>query len=144
VGSQQTGKGAGLIPFCKATKRFLLFFRSEKIGYFPRTWAGVGGKVDDVDGSKYKNSALREMCEETMFCEKIPLRLLYIYREEKFTYRNYIGFVKNEFDCVLNWENEKVKWVTLNEMINHENLHPGFAQMLNDPKAFALLKKYSA
>ena len=144
MGSQQTGKGAGLIPFCKTTKRFLLFFRSEKIGYFPRTWAGVGGKVDDIDESKYKNSALREMCEETMFCEKIPLRLLYIYREEKFTYRNYIGFVKTEFDCVLNWENEEVKWVTLNEMKNHENLHPGFAQMLNDKQAYRLLKKYSA
>jgi len=45
---------------------------------------------------------------------------------------------------VLNWENEEVKWVTLSEMKNHENLHPGFAQMLGDKQAYRLLKKYSS
>ena len=136
-------KAAGILPYCKKTNRFLLFLRSPQIQDYSNTWATVGGKVDPSDTNKYKTAALREMCEEAEFCESIELRLLYIFRKSKFTYRTYIGFVPVEFTPKLNWENSDAKWVSKDEMVNHENLHPGFAEMLANDDALTLLEKHT-
>ena len=135
-------KAAGILPYCKKTNRFLLFLRSPQIQDYSNTWATVGGKVDPSDTNKYKTAALREMCEETEFCESIELRLLYIFRKSKFTYRTYIGFVDEEFEPVLNWENSGREWLGMNEMLNHEDLHPGFAEMLADDDVLSTLKTF--
>ena len=136
-------KAAGILPYCKQTNRFLLFLRSPQIQDYSNTWATVGGKVDPSDTNKYKTAALREMCEETEFCESIELRLLYIFRKSKFTYRTYIGFVDEEFTSKLNWENSDAKWVTWSHMVGHENLHPGFAEMLVNADALTILEKHT-
>ena len=130
---------AGVLPYCKTTKRFCIFLRSDEIGFYPKTWANVGGKVDNNETNKFKTAALREMCEETKFCENIKLKLLYIFREDNFSYRTYLGCVNEEFESILNWENDEAKWVTLNEMINHEKLHPGFKEMLANKKVLDIL-----
>ena len=54
-----------------------------------------------------KHAPLREMCEETKFCENIKLKLLYIFREDNFSYRTYLGYVNKEFKSILNWENDE-------------------------------------
>ena len=101
----------------------------------------MGGKVDPHEKNKYKTAALREMCEETEFCENIKLKLLYIFKENRFSYRTYLGFVNEEFEPVLNWENSGREWLGFNEMVNHESLHPGFAEMLADEKSLRILKE---
>ena len=136
-------KAAGILLYCKKTNRFLLFLRSNQIQDYPNTWATVGGKVDPSDTNKYKTAAYREMCEETEFCENIKLRLLYIFKEGTFSYRTYLGYVDEEFEPVLNWENSDAKWIAKGELLNHENLHPGFAEMLENDDALAILKKYA-
>ena len=136
-------KAAGILLYCKKTNRFLLFLRSDQIQDYPNTWATVGGKVDPTDTNKYKTAAYREMCEETKFCEDIDLRLLYIFRKSKFTYRTYIGLVDEEFTPELNWENSDAKWISKDEMLTHENLHPGFAEMLANDDACSTLEKFA-
>ena len=136
-------KAAGILPYCKKTNRFLLFLRSPRIQDYSNTWATVGGKVDPHEKNKYKTAALREMCEETEFCESIELKLLYIFKENSFSYRTYLGFINEEFEPVLNWENSGREWLGFNEMLNHENLHPGFAEMLADDDALAILEKHT-
>lgn len=131
---------AGILPYCKSTQRYCIFLRSDKIGFHPKTWSTVGGKVDTNETNKFKTAALREMCEETKYCENIKLKLLYIFRDDNFVYRTYLGYVNEEFKTILNWENDKATWVTLNEMISHENLHPGFLEMLNNRDAMKTLE----
>ena len=132
-------KGAGILPYCKKTNRFLLFLRSEKMHDCPNTWSTVGGKVDPHEKNKYKKAALREMCEETKFCENIGLRLLYIFRDGTFSYRAYLGVVNEEFTPELNWENSDAKWVSMEEMMNQGDLHPGFMEMLKSDSFLKLV-----
>ena len=136
-------KAAGILLYCKKTNRFLLFLRSNQIQDYPNTWATVGGKVDPTDTNKYKTAAYREMCEETKFCEDIKLRLLYIFRKSKFTYRTYIGLVDEEFTPELNWENSDAKWIGWSQMVSHKNLHPGFSEMLANDDALTILETYA-
>ena len=135
-------KAAGILPYCKKTNQFLLFLRSSRIYDYPNLWATVGGKVDPSDTNKYKTAALREMCEEARFCEDVELRLLYIFRKSKFTYRTYIGLVDEEFTPELNWENSDAKWITRAELLNHGDLHPGFKEMLKSDSFLKLIDKY--
>jgi 8-oxo-dGTP pyrophosphatase MutT (NUDIX family) len=132
-------KGAGILPYCKKTNRFLLFLRSGKMHDCPNTWSTVGGKVDPHEKNKYKNAALREMCEETKFCENIGLRLLYIFRDGAFSYRTYLGLVGTEFTPELNWENSDAKWIARDVLMNHGDLHPGFKEMLNSDNFLKLV-----
>ena len=133
-------KAAGILPYCKKTNRFLLFLRSEKMYDCPSTWSTVGGKVDPHEKNKYKKAALREMCEETKFCENIGLRLLYIFRDGTFSYRTYLGVVNEEFTPELNWENSDTKWVSMGEMMNQGDLHPGFMEMLTNGNSMGILR----
>jgi len=135
-------KGAGILPYCKKTNRFLLFLRSEKMHDCPNTWSTVGGKVDPHEKNKYKKAALREMCEETKFCENIGLRLLYIFRDGTFSYRAYLGVVNEEFIPELNWENSDAKWVTWTQLVSHEHLHPGFTEMIESLQVLDLLEQH--
>jgi 8-oxo-dGTP pyrophosphatase MutT (NUDIX family) len=135
-------KAAGILPYCKQTNRFLLFLRSPQIQDYSNTWATVGGKVDPSDINKYKLAALREMCEESKFCENIDLRLLYIFKDGTFSYRTYLGFVNEEFTPELNWENSDAKWVTWDQLVGHENLHPGFTEMIESPRVLELLEQH--
>jgi 8-oxo-dGTP pyrophosphatase MutT (NUDIX family) len=58
--------GAGIVPFCVNTKRFLIGLRS---GYVmePHTYGGFGGKLDIDEGvdETIEIAAKRELSEET-------------------------------------------------------------------------------
>lgn len=117
--------GAGVIPFCKSTGRYMLCQRSGGVK-LPWTWAGFGGEIDP--GESPEVAAVREMYEEAGFAGTIKLKLVYKYDEPKFEYFNFIGTVTKEFEAKLNWENVDAQWFAKDEW--PENLHPGIQKML--------------
>lgn len=130
--------GAGVLPFCSETKRFLLSYRSEYV-LEPHTWGIWGGKVDDEDMDNIEETAVREFQEETRYNENIHLIPSYIYKEKGFTYYNFIGIVESEFEPVLDWENEKhvietedFTWVTLDELLKINPKHFGLKALITN------------
>jgi len=128
--------GAGILPYCKKTKRFLLAFRSSYV-LEPHTWGIWGGKIEDNED--VEESAIREFNEETGCNKPIELIPSYIYKERGFTYHNFIGLIEDEFDPELDWENERglvetedYKWVTLNELLKIKPKHFGLEKLLDN------------
>lgn len=101
-------RGAGAIFFAKDTGRFLLGLRSGYVNE-PGTWGGFGGKLDE--GEDAEEAVRREIKEETGYDGNMKLVLLYVYKDRKFRYFNYIAVVDNQFNPVLNWENDMFEWV---------------------------------
>jgi 8-oxo-dGTP pyrophosphatase MutT (NUDIX family) len=127
--------GAGIIPFCEKTKRFLLGLRS---GYVlePNTYGGFGGKLD-IDEGVYETiemAAKRELEEETGFNGDIELIKGFIFKERNFEYHNYIGVVSEEFQPVLNWENDESRWMTYDELLRLRPKHFGLDRFLKESK----------
>lgn len=125
--------GAGILPYCKKTKRFLISLRSPYV-LEPGTWGLWGGKLDDVDTNNIIFTAKREFKEETGYNGKIDVIPSYIYKETDFIYYNFIGIVKNEFKPHLNWESQNYKWVTLEELLEIEPKHFGLEKLINNEK----------
>jgi len=124
--------GAGILPFCTTTKRFLLNLRSSAVNE-PNTYGIWGGKLDDGENNP-EEAAIRELEEETKYNGNIILKALCVYKTEGFEYYNYLGFVNREFipdvsDC---WESDDYKWVSLEEMENMNNLHFGVEYILDN------------
>ena len=122
---------AGILCFAKDTKKFLIVKRAEGSPE-PNTWCGVGGKAETSDNT-FKQTALREFEEEVGYPGPFnKLKLLYIVENTKLKFYNYIGIIHTEFTPKLDTsENTEYKWVTKDELINHENLHKGFNEFLN-------------
>jgi len=128
--------GAGILPYCKKTKRFLLAFRSSYV-LEPHTWGIWGGKIEDNED--IEESAIREFEEESGYNNTIKLIPSYIYKERGFTYHNFIGLIEDEFEPGLDWENERgvvetedYKWVTLDELLKIEPKHFGLEKLLDN------------
>lgn len=116
-------EAAGIVPFCKTTKRFLVGLRSYSV-LEPGTYGGFGGKFDD-DYDTAENVAKRELEEETEYNGEIDLIVGYIFTAKNFKYHNFIGVVPHEFEPILNWENDNYKWLTLEQLIKLPKKHPG-------------------
>ena len=129
--------GAGIVPFCKTTKKFLIGFRSAYV-YEPHTWGGFGGKLDIDEGIEeaIEEAAVRELEEETRYDGEIKLLKGFIFTDPKagFEYHNFIGLVIDEFKPILNWENEKAVWMTYKELIELPKKHFGLQRFLNESK----------
>ena len=117
--------GAGVIVYCTQTKRFLLGLRSELVNE-PNTWGTFGGKIDD--DADPKSAAQRELKEETGYNGSIDLQLFDVFQSGNFKFYNFFGKVEEEFEPVLDWENESAEWFTLNEF--PRNLHFGIKRLL--------------
>ena len=123
---------AGVLPYCKETKRFLLNYRSEYVNE-PHTWGIWGGKIDN--GEDIKDAVIREFEEESKYNGNVDLIDSYVFKSGAgFEYYNFIGIIENEFTPDLDWESEGFKWVTLEEMYNHEDLHFGLETLLKESK----------
>jgi len=127
---------AGIVPFCKTTKRFLIGLRSAYV-YEPNTWGGFGGKLDtdEVNEEIIEETAIRELEEETRYDGDIHLIKGYVFKDEDFEYHNYIGIVDEEFSPKLNWENDKAVWMTYQDLLELEPKHPGLKLFLDNSKA---------
>lgn len=125
--------GAGIIPVCTETKRILLGFRSSEV-MEPHTWGGFGGKLDIDEGidENIKEASLRELQEETEYVGDITLINAFVYKHGNFEYHNFFGIVPNEFEPILNWENEKYEWFTYDELIDLKNKHFGLVSLLKE------------
>ncbi len=121
--------GAGVLPLCIKTGRFLLPFRS---GYVqePHTWGVWGGKIDD--GEEPREAVKREVEEEMGYNIAIKYELIYTYSHGSFKYYNFIGIVTQEFDPELNWETDKFKWVTWDELQKIKPKHFGLEALLKN------------
>lgn len=130
--------GAGILPFCKKTNRFLIPLRSVYV-YEPHTWGVWGGKIDSGDVS-IEHSATREFEEEcgvkNIIKELIPS---YVYQENNFTYYNFIGIIESEFAPNLSFlnefgelETEDYRWVTLQELVKISPKHFGLQALIDN------------
>ena len=123
--------GAGILPFSRKTKRFLIPFRSPYV-LEPNTWGVWGGKLDDEDKNNIKRAALREFKEETKYTGNVLTIPSYIFRDKNFTYYNFIGIIEDEFKPSLDWETNNYKWVTFDELLKLNPKHFGLEYLLDN------------
>ncbi len=125
--------GAGVLVICTTTNRMLIGLRSEDVEE-SGTLGIFGGKVDDRE-SDFEKVALRELYEETRYNGKIKMIPAYVYKTTsgkiKFEYHNFIGLVEEEFEPILDWENEDAYWMTYQDALNQPNLHFGLEKLLS-------------
>lgn len=122
-------KGAGILPYCKETKRFLISFRSDEV-LEPHTWGIWGGKIDDDEDPKI--AAMREIHEESGYDGKVILIDSYVFEDENFKYYNFIGLVEEEFTPILDWETENYKWMTFEELLELQPKHFGLEALIKN------------
>lgn len=127
-------EGAGTIPFCRKTKRFLLALRSAECQQ-PLTHGCWGGAIDP--GETPEQTAKREKYEETGFTGKFVMIKLFVFSSGSFKYHNFISIVDEEFIPVLNWETESAGWYRLDEL--PFPLHFGIQAILDDADAMEIL-----
>ena len=125
--------GAGIVPFCKTTKRFLVGHRSAYV-LEPHTWGGFGGKLDIDEGvdEAIEEAAVRELEEETRYSGNIELIKGFVFKDKNFEYHNFIGIVDEEFTARLNWENDESKWITYQELLSLPRKHFGLDRFLKE------------
>lgn len=120
---------AGALIVACSTGRVLLLLRSEDV-VEPGTWGLPAGKIEP--GEKPIDGAVRELREETRFHGSILMVTSFVYREDDFTFHNFIALVKDEFTPKLNWENDEAGWFDLGEL--PEPLHFGVERLLEEAR----------
>lgn len=144
---------SGILPIAKDTGRILIGLRSDDVNE-PNTWGNFGGAIGlndyGIEDEKLtpEENAKKEMVEEIDYKGNIELIKSYIYKSNNFIYYNYIGLIDKEFDVNnmrLNWEVDELKWVTYDELIEHEDLHFGITSLLDNTgeQIYTLCKKYT-
>jgi 8-oxo-dGTP pyrophosphatase MutT (NUDIX family) len=132
--------GAGILPLCSETKRFLIPFRSSKVKE-PHTWGVWGGKIEDHEFNDIEKAALREFKEETRCTKPMVLKPLYVFKDGTFEYHNFLGILEEEFTPILNRETNKAEWMDFYDLIALERKHFGLAALLKH--SLSIIKKYS-
>lgn len=148
--------GAGVLPFCSTTKRFLPNLRSAHVMQ-PNTYGIFGGGifVGEEEASKikdakelidsknehiFRDAAKRELGEETGYHGAIDLQLLYVYQDNAcdWHYYNYLGTVFQEFNSSptdhRSWEQHEdgSHWVTFDELLSLNPKHFGLKKLLDE------------
>lgn len=133
--------GAGAIIFSRKTKRFLIGLRSRLVEQ-PHTWGTFGGAIDPNEN--VKNALLREIKEE-LSKDLSDSEIISLYRfEDKsvgFVYYNFLLIVEDEFNPILDWENDDAQWFNFGEW--PKPLHFGLEKVLNDSYSKNLLRNIS-
>lgn len=136
---------SGILLISKDTKKALLGLRAKFLRE-PNTWGILGGIPEH--GENLEDAAKREAIEETGYTGTIDnLTPLFLYQNPTkdggtFNYQNYMGFVDKEFEAIPDSETQKFSWMTFDELINTNNLHPGVKSLLNDPPSFKKIKQH--
>jgi 8-oxo-dGTP pyrophosphatase MutT (NUDIX family) len=126
-------KGAGILPLCIKTKRFLVPLRSRSVEQ-PHTWGVWGGAIDPDEDPE--QAAMRELSEESGYHGDFKILKAYIFVSSggDFQYHNFIGIIEEEFSPTLDWETENSKWVTYEELLELDNKHFGLVGLLKNSK----------
>jgi 8-oxo-dGTP pyrophosphatase MutT (NUDIX family) len=136
-------QGAGILPFARSTKRFLLAHRSEEVEQ-PNDWGTWGGAIDR--GETPQRGAQREFSAESGYRGPIKLIPLFVFRKNKFRYSNFLGVIDNEFepkpDEDAAWETQGWQWCSFGHW--PEPLHFGFTAILNDATSVQIMQRVLA
>jgi len=122
-------KGAGVLPYCTNTKRFLISYRSADV-LEPHTWGVWGGKIDDDENPQ--EAVIREIQEETGYEGEVTLLDSYVFKDKNFKYYNFIGIIENEFKPILDWETENYKWMSFDDLLILEPKHFGLKALIEN------------
>jgi mutator protein MutT len=118
---------AGVLLICQPTNRFLLVKRGD--GSYKGKWSTVGGKMEK--GETELETAKRELNEETQI-DPNKIDFFYykskIFMGKKFTL--FIGTCREEFECVLDKENEDYGWFDIDNL--PDDLYPTLYTTLLD------------
>ena len=134
--------GSGVLVVARDTQRILLGLRSWDV-MEPNTWGNFGGAIGISDDGEPEealppeDNALKEMAEEINYTGPIEMIPSFTYRNNSFTYYNYIGMVDSESQIALNqfnWEISELRWFTLDEVLLLPNLHFGISELMRQEK----------
>lgn len=88
------------------------------------TW---GGALDQDE--QPEDAIKRELQEECGYSGPMSLKPVWVFRNDRYEYHNYLGIVPQEFEPRLNYESKELGWKTKEELEEMRNLfHPLFAQ----------------
>jgi 8-oxo-dGTP pyrophosphatase MutT (NUDIX family) len=132
--------GAGIVPCCINTGRFLVALRSYECNE-PGTYSGFGGKIELDDEETIEEAAIRESEEESQFTDYLKLIKGWVYIDGDFEYHNFLGLVEEEFEPILNWENDDAMWCTLEELEELKSKHYGLIDFMKN--SANLFRRYS-
>jgi len=106
--------GAGILPICPKTGRFLLGKRSRAVNE-PNTWGLFGGAMDK--GEDPMQAARRELIEELGYRGPVKIHKAFVFTSPGggFVYHNFLGVVEDEFVPKLDWENSRAEWLTMRQ-----------------------------
>jgi 8-oxo-dGTP pyrophosphatase MutT (NUDIX family)/2-hydroxychromene-2-carboxylate isomerase len=130
--------GSGVLVVARDTQRLLLGLRSWDV-MESNTWGNFGGAIGISDDGEPEealppeDNALKEMAEEINYRGPIEMIPSFTYRNNSFTYYNYIGMVNSESQIALNqfnWEISELRWFTLDEVLALPNLHFGISELM--------------
>jgi len=134
-------EGAGCIAIARFDKtgnpsgKILIGFRSANVVKPNLCWATFGGAIRGIKGEiemSPQKGAEREFREETKYAGPIE-EMIHVYTDvqSNFQYHNFIAIIPQEFQPILNWENEKSHWFSSwKEIVSATPQHPGFTRML--------------
>ena len=108
------GIASGVLPIAQSTARVCLALRSRHV-HCGRCWGTIGGS--SLTNLGPAENAERELREETGYAGLLRLFDAFVFRDNNFTYYNYIGLVPNEFPLLPNdayrHETDKLVWIGL-------------------------------
>ena len=142
-------EASGILVIAIDTGRILVGLRSGEV-LEPFTWGNFGGVIglndygEEEEKLSPEENAIKEMSEEVGYNGEIELKTAFLFKKGNFKYHNYLGIVPKEFvvnDSDLNWEVDKVQWLTLNELIKLDKKHFGLQGLLDN--SMELIKQYS-
>lgn len=134
-------EGAGVLLFSPEKKKFGLGLRSSEVEQ-PGALGSFGGAVDN--GDSIEETIGNEMMEELGHFYPPVLRPLMVFKQDDFKYHNFVAIIDDStFNPVLNWENDGIEWMSLEEMqaAAPDKLHFGIKSILEDDKSVAVLQK---
>ena len=157
-----TGKwgtmGAGCLLLSTDSKKIGVAMRGKYV-QSPNVLGTIGGAIDEPRNKKLsdmteaelvdisKKTVIKEVSEEVGYngsLELIPLLISSTKTRSgsNFIYYNYLAIVPTEFEPILNWENEALVWMTLDELlsIDPKKLHRGVVALLSDTSSMNSIK----
>jgi len=133
-------RGAGVLPYCSNTDRYLLNLRSKNVNE-PFTWSTWGGGKDYNE--TFLECAKREFKEESGYTADPILTNMYVFKNKNILFYNYIYVMDEEFSPNLSPESKDGQWFDLTEILKLNNLHFGLKALLNSKEFYHFLENHS-